>query len=684
MNSCRTQSQNFRRLCLAAVLLLAALWPAAAEVDPQRLLLLRGVIALADKHPDAALGDLQGATEMAPEDWRSQALYGQALQLDGQLLLAKAQFRRATLLAPNTAEAWQMTARFARDTANPHLELAALAGQARLFPEDPPLLRRMAAVYRALGRVADADKLDAAVRNSMPPLQLDYRYEIRFRPATLAELQQLAKDDPTNTAVLSAQATAQWAANDRAAACDTMRRLCALTPTSIEAISNYAHACLATGQTEEALRVLTSAAPLGNYALDRALSLWCLSLGRYQQAVEPLERLLMRNPIDVALNRQLGMAMLASGDAEAACAGLRIAWLRGHDHLTAQAYATALLAAGHPQDAETLLKQAMTLMPNETALGLQLSLLYRDTGRLVEAAELTTGLAKIRPETVELLTLAGERFHRAGFLQRTYSVACQLRDDYPADLVAAHGAVQLFRKLSILPEARLTLTRYLGPSFPSPLPSQEILMLVSRYAAEDNRMAEAIIALDEIITYRPQYRPAYAQLARLYMQRENWADAKRVLNQALAQWPRDPECTLALARTTWQEGNYPLALAVYQRATGLLPTADPWLEMGTVYHAQGDEGRARECWQTAQTKLDGTFRARLSLYNSFRRTGELDRAAELLNGLAQDVRAERDRRTAAWRRQLADRGFTATPDELNALLQLEPDLVDPPPAVSDR
>ena len=101
----------FRGLLFWCLLLSTAITVVrAAEISPQRLLLLRGVIALGEDRRGEALADLQEAAGLAPEDWRSQMLYGQALVRTGHPDMARAMLRRATLLAPSRPKPWQALA----------------------------------------------------------------------------------------------------------------------------------------------------------------------------------------------------------------------------------------------------------------------------------------------------------------------------------------------------------------------------------------------------------------------------------------------------------------------------------------------------------------------------------------------------------------------------------------------
>jgi len=458
---------------------------------------------------------------------------------------------------------------------------------------------------------------------------------------------------------------------------ECLRKLYAVSPQQREIASAYAYLCLITGQTAEGVQALREAAAAGDFTQDRALALWSMSLGRYADAVAPLQRILALNALEATPNRQLGLAQLLSGNARAACAAYRTAWLREHDHLSAQQYAVALQADGQADEAENILKRAMEYHPQETALALQLSLLYRDTEQDLLGAQLTEQLAKTRPENVELLILAGERYLRRGYIQRAYTIARTLRDAHPQNKAALFGAVQLFHRLAIRDEARLALVRYLGPSVPAAMPPAELLLHIAQFAMADNYLPDAAMALRDAIQKDPSCREAYRQLGGLYQQQGQWQEATAIYNQALTLWPRDAEFTLALARVAWQAGNDPLAIVLYRRAAALTPSADPQLELGALYARQGDESRAQEYWLAAMLRPDGGVRARLRLLISYEQTHEPDRARAVETELRDLLANERAARTVRWTATLAAAGLAPTGEEIDALLLLEPDLIDP-------
>jgi len=676
MTVTHTPASLLRRL-LGLALLCLAMAVVGAEVSPARLLLLRGAVAVGEGRAAAAVADLREAALLTPEDWRCQLLYGQALAQVRQTVLMRSQFRRAGVLEPSNPAAWQAIAEAARDLSDPQLELAAAFGALRLFPENPRQLQRLVLLYRALGRKAEAERTEVQWRALLPPIQLDYRFLKGFHAASLEELRDLHAEEPTNRAILYALATEEWRAGHLAETRVCLQLLYTATPDNTELAAGYVHVLLLAGEVDDALAVLRQAAPKGHYALNRALALWSLSLGRPQDAIAPLERLLLRDPIDTAQNRLLGLAQLLTGNRPTAIAACRTAWLRDYDHLSAQLYAEVLQADGNPAEAERVLRKAIALHPTETMLSLQLAKLYRDTGQLDKSADALIAVAKGRPERVELLALAGERYCRAGYVQQAYGTACALRDSYPGDMAAALAAAQLFRRLSARSEARLTLTRYLAPTFPTPLPKADILLCIARDAAADNRLSDATQALSELRTAFPQHRDGYRELGHLYLQQANWPEAIRCYQEALARWPEDGEFTLALARATAQSGNPAQAILLYRQAAARLTTAEPLLELGALYARQRDDARARDCWLAAQERPGGSIRARMSLLASYQASRETTAAAAVTQELRSRLAGERQTRAARWQRLLTAAGYPPTPEEVDALLLLEPDLIDP-------
>ena len=674
----RSQPIYYTGLLLLACLC-CALTARGADVPPQRLLLLRGVIALADHHTDEACADLREAVNSQPEEWRTQSLYAAALAAAGQPAAARVCWRQVLLLAPCSVEAWQTVARAARTAEDRQLELTACAGLLRLMPGDPQMLARLAELYRATGQATAAEQAQTAGTASMPPLKLDDVYLYFGHPATRDQLLTLLETDKTNPAVYNALAAVEWKAGHADAAREAVKQSILLAPKSTDMVASYVHLCLLAGQLDEAVRALQAAAPLGDYALDRALAHWSMAQGHYADAIAPLKRLLMRNAVDAALNRQLGMAAMLADKPEEALSALRLAWMTGRDALSAQLYAAALLAAGQRTEAETLLKAALQASPYEPTLSLLRARCAQEDKRPKDAAEITAELAAHAPDPVLLWLLAGERFQRAGYVQRAYTIACMLRDQYPADPIALHGAIRLFRLLDIGPEARLALTRYLGPGPAASFPSLDIMLQLSRLAIDDNRLDEAAHALEEVVKGRPTCEEAYTLLGRVYLQQGNWPAARQLYGAATTRWPDEPTFLLGLARAAAQEGNLPLAIDTFRHAAVENPSADPYLELGLVYRRQGDEDQARGCWIIAQMRPGGEVRARLSLLGSYERTGETPRVIETLDALLKAVAVERAASVKHWQQVLADAGLAPTAEEIAALQQLDPNLPDTAP-----
>ncbi|HOS44428.1 MAG TPA: tetratricopeptide repeat protein, partial [Armatimonadota bacterium] len=257
---------------LICITLLAALLPALADITPDRILLLRGAIALHEGRPRDAVADLREAADLRQEDWQCQMLYGQALSAAGLHAVAAGQLRRAMLLAPTEITTWEALAAGARAAGDSALELLALSGLLRFFPEDPPLLRRLAEVYAANNQKESAARALAQWESSLPPLELEAGYLIGARKATPHELRIILRDSPNHPTALPALATEEWKAGNREAAYTLLGRVIKLRPNDPVIINSYAHACFVLGKPDEALAVLNAAAPLGNFELDRALA----------------------------------------------------------------------------------------------------------------------------------------------------------------------------------------------------------------------------------------------------------------------------------------------------------------------------------------------------------------------------------------------------------------------------
>ncbi|HEX2998717.1 MAG TPA: hypothetical protein VHR86_00505, partial [Armatimonadota bacterium] len=467
--------------------------------------------------------DLKLAANYSPEDWRSQMLYGESLALSNQPVLAKGQLRRAAMLAPWRPEPWLALTNFARQANDANLEYAGLAGLMRVFPEDPGIKMRMAALYQTLGQPDAAQRLQASVEAILPPVTLSAVFMHNGRAATLQELRDFAQSEPDNPDVFAALATEEWRAGNGEGVYQALLKKHQLTPNDQYTTLTLSRICFLSARADEGVELLKTISE-GNDIAQRNIVLWDASRGRYADALPALRMLLQKTPDDPILNRQFGVLCLLCGDTSSAISALQTSWDKAPSDITAQSYIIALLQAGKTQDAEDIAKRAIQLFPNEYMLQVILAHVYKETDRLVQAADLTALAAGYRPETVELSILAAERYIASGKFNRAVPIAQHLRDAFPNDLVAMHGAVQLFRTLCMTPDAVLTLTRYLGPNITSPLPRTALLMEVAQYATDENRLFEASSALTELIRTDPRYRPAYDLLAQVYMQQRRWTD----------------------------------------------------------------------------------------------------------------------------------------------------------------
>lgn len=662
---------DFRHLILIVVLCCCAsiVLPAPAAVDPTRLLLLRGALALADGDAGDAVGDLRSVAGIRGEDWQAQLLYGQALLAANEPALARGALDRATLLAPWRPEVWAALAAAGRATQDATLETAALAERQRRWPDDPTTWLRLRDLARTQGDTATARALDGRFQATLPPLRFDV--DPAYRDLATPTLRRAAHEPQATAESALALAAAEWRAGDGYATHAALRLACARKPDDAVLAANYAHLCFRIGQVQDGIATLAALAARGVTEHDRALARWACASGDYASALSAWDRLHVVHPADPAVMYAYGATAVLAGKPELAVPALRQAWGLAPDAVTAQQYATALYLAGHGVEAADLLRQAQRQYPADTLLSVLLTLVYRDTQRLNRAADLTAELAAVRAERVSLLILAGERFARLHQTKRTLAFARTLRDDYPGDLTAVHGAVQLFRLAGAPGEAQFALTRLLGPNLPVPQPWQATLRDIARDALDHQDLPTAQAALENILARDPEYRPAYELLGKVLAQQGQWGKAVTLYAQALETWRMDGPFLLAQARAAVQLGNVPLAVRAYRRSALGVKSPAPWLELGDLYHTQGDEVTARVCWRTAAEYPDAYLSALRRLEESYTSAGAATLAEEITRTVREAREAHRRKRTAQLHTALAGLGLAPTDEEIDALVQLE-------------
>ena len=270
----------------------------------------------------------------------------------------------------------------------------------------------------------------------------------------LAELKQTAEAMPESAPAQSNYGTGLKAAGRLEEAMQRFDEALRLDPTYARAYNNMGNAYQAMGDFEQAVAahghaillmpgLATAYSNLGNALRE---------LGKPGMAVEALESAVALNPKYAAAYTNLGAAMLALGgvpNAERAATYLKVATVLsgGRDTSTLSNLGAALEAAGHVEEAGSVLDDALTLQQNSAVLHVNRGNIHRRLGKLAEAVRSYTDALTLEPNGADAATAynnlasalqaegnlerAAEAYDAALELDPNHAVATANRDKLP-------------------------------------------------------------------------------------------------------------------------------------------------------------------------------------------------------------------------------------------------------------
>ena len=191
-------------------------------------------------------------------------------------------------------------------------------------------------------------------------------------------------------------------------------------------------------------------------------------------------------------------------------------------------------------------------------------------------------------------------------------------------------------------EARLDLGQiYLaGRQYPKSLEQANAILAIdpknadawglkSGIALANNDHAEALTDIQQALIYAPDRAGFHAQLGLIQVSDPATAkDAEASVRQAVKLDPKNAPAHLLLASMLQKKGDTAGAIAEAQAAT----QADPkniraWLALAGLYYQSGDKAKAEATLMQATDVAHDTSEGASLLFNYYRQTGQLDRAA---------------------------------------------------------
>jgi tetratricopeptide (TPR) repeat protein len=102
-------------------------------------------------------------------------------------------------------------------------------------------------------------------------------------------------------------------------------------------------------------------------------------------------------------------------------------------------------------------------------------------------------------------------------------------------------------------------------------PTAATMYSLSRILAAQEKTADCIALLKNLIQRYPNYAPAYNALAEAYLSLDRTDDAIRSLNEGVRRFPKDPVLQNNLGMIHFLDEDYEIALTHFERATDAAP-----------------------------------------------------------------------------------------------------------------
>ena len=434
-------------------------------------------------------------------------------------------------------------------------------------------------------RNRDPKAAEAAVRQA---LTLDPKSDLAH--GALANLLVLKKD-PTN-ALAEFKAAADLAPprsvhrlqyvdfkiarGEVAAAKELLGQITKQTPDYLPASMRVAKIALAESRFADCESGLKSVLARDPAHLEAMLLLARLHLAQSQpdKAVAALERALKAFPKLSQIYYQLGVANLMQHDQAGAAKNLSQALALQPDF----SEATLLLAElnvrrGDTAQAISALTKLTAQRPDLTSAQLLLATAYRASAKLDPALRIYQNLNRnfpTNPQPAFLMGLVEAQMKKPAEARRSFESALNFA---PGFLAAAEQLVNLDlaekRFSAALQRAQAQVDR--TPTNPAPY-----VLLAGVYLAETNQAA-AETTLLKVLAFAPDYTPANALLARLYVASNKQPEALKKLNEMVARNTNDLASWLQIAELHSAASNYSAAKQTYEKALAVNPRFVPAL-----------------------------------------------------------------------------------------------------------
>jgi protein O-GlcNAc transferase len=378
-----------------------------------------------------------------------------------------------------------------------------------------------------------------------------------------------------------------WFGKVEASARTTKRQL---TPA---VLSSYAHALALSGQLPAAIAHMKQAVARDPHNADfqDELGTMVAQARDWSAAQVAFAAAVQARPDFAMAHLHLGLSLQALQQKGALEELTKAHDLAPSNALMALELGKALAVAGHDQQAEPVLQQALTLDPKSASAAYQLGLVLERLDRLQQALPLLQRAAEANPGDADALTnlgmalcLAQKARDAVPYLQRAVIID-------PGNVTAHQNLAVAYIQISQFDDAIVQLRAALKLS---PDASQLHYNLGYALKMQDDA-AGAIPELEAAEKLDPDAPEAPYLLGVLYMQAARYADADRELNASLKLRPANADGWATLGSVDNKLDKLPEAVTALQEAIRQSPAqADPHLTLATVLARQNQPAEATE------------------------------------------------------------------------------------------
>lgn len=254
----------------------------------------------------------------------------------------------------------------------------------------------------------------------------------------------------------------------------------------------------------------------------------------------------------------------------------------------AEAYsvsAQTLIDRGNTSDAETLLREALQLLPDRPSLRVDLAKLLINGDRLMEAERILKALCETNPEYEHGLTAYAQLLYRMGEVKTAANYVSQALAIAPADTEALRLKKLLLNDV---------------PVVTPPVPEQitpEIAKNKLLDLEKGQQFSEQKRILLMLLEQFPNEAWAHLKLSEINEKLENYDQAMSHIQNFLAAEPDSDQGNFQLARLLQQKGQLEDSLNLFNRLNSSYADKEAILiEMGQVYAKMGRFDEAKSSW----------------------------------------------------------------------------------------